>query len=109
MSAGNTKLIDFCIDDFIRAKAYYAECLMLQGHFKEAISSLQKTKQIIENEIIFENRLLYVDVCYWLASCYFKKNLLKKSLEIFEFALNTINQIEKESDMANNNDFGVRK
>ena len=64
----------FSGDDYIRAKAGYAECLMNMGQMKDAINKFENTKRAIENEIVYENPLLFVNVCNLLGNCYMADN-----------------------------------
>lgn len=54
---------EFVMDDYVFAKATYAESLMALGNFKEAIQEFEHTKAKIQKELIFENHLLYVNIC----------------------------------------------
>ena len=53
----------FGVDDYIRTKASYAECLMHLGQYNDAIEKFESTKNQIENEIIYENPMIFVNVC----------------------------------------------
>jgi hypothetical protein len=57
------KVLEFGVDDYIKAKANYAESIMNCGDIDHAIDKFQNVKKTIENEIIYENPMLYVNVC----------------------------------------------
>ena len=57
------KIYEFGVDDYIKAKAGYAESLMMCGETDNAIDKFENTKKTIENEIIYENPMIYVNVC----------------------------------------------
>jgi hypothetical protein len=54
---------EFGIDDYIRTKASYAESLMNLGEVDNAIEKYENTKKSIEQEIVFENPMLFVNIC----------------------------------------------
>ena len=54
---------EFGVDEYIRVKASYAECLMNLGQLQHAIDKFENTKKSVENEIVYENPLLFVNVC----------------------------------------------
>lgn len=56
-------VIEFGVDDYIKAKANYAESIMNIGDIEHATEKFENVKKTIENEIIYENPLLYVNVC----------------------------------------------
>lgn len=61
---------EFGIDEYIRIKASYAECLMNVGQIQHAIDKFENAKRSIENEIVYENPMLFVNVCNQLGNCY---------------------------------------
>ena len=65
--------IDFGTDDYIQTKANYSECLWRNGQLKHAIAKFESTKRQIENEIVYENPVLFVNVCYKLGSCWLEQ------------------------------------
>ena len=65
-----TSLGEFGTDDYIQAKSSYAESLMLIGETEEAIDKFLAVKKQIEDEIIYENPTLYLNVCNMLGNCY---------------------------------------
>jgi len=67
--AASTNL-EFGTDDYIQVKANYAECLWKMGQMDHAIAKFESTKRQIENEIVYENPLLFVNVCNQLGNCW---------------------------------------
>lgn len=61
---------EFGVDEYIRTKASYAECLMNVGQIQHAIDKFENAKRSIENEIVYENPMLFVNVCNQLGNCY---------------------------------------
>lgn len=61
---------EFGVDEYIRTKASYAECLMNLGQIQHAIDKFENAKRAIENEIVYENPMLFVNVCNQLGNCY---------------------------------------
>jgi hypothetical protein len=55
--------LEFGVDDYIKAKANYAESIMNCGDIDHAIDKFDNVKKTIENEIVYENPMLYVNVC----------------------------------------------
>ena len=70
LDADHTSIYEFGNDDYIKAKAGYAESLMMVGENDNAIDKFENTKKTIENEIIYENPMIYVNLCNQLANCY---------------------------------------
>ena len=58
----------------MQAKASFAECHMAMGHFEDAIKQFESCKRQIQQELIFENHYLYVNICIQLGSCYKSAN-----------------------------------
>ena len=42
------------------------------GQTQHAIDKFENTKKAVENEIVFENPLLFVNICNQLGNCYLK-------------------------------------
>lgn len=63
-------LHEFGVDEYIRVKASYAECLMNLDQTQHAIDKFENVKKAVENEIVYENPLLFVNVCNQLGNCY---------------------------------------
>ena len=63
-----------------------------------AIQKFENAKFSIENEIVYENPMVYVNICNQLANCYLliKNKDLDKALENFELSLCMIYKMEKE-------------
>jgi len=92
------ELCEFGVDDYIRTKASYAESIMNMGDVELAIQKFENAKFSIENEIVYENPMVYVNICNQLANCYLqtKDKDLTKALENFELSLCMINKMEAE-------------
>lgn len=86
--------LEFGVDDYIRTKASYAESLMNTGDIKQAIEKFNNVKNSIESEIVYENPLLYVNVCNMLGNCYLAVGMVQKALENFELSLSMINNMD---------------
>ena len=54
---------EFGVDEYIRTKANYAECLMNLGQLQHAIDKFENAKKCVENEIVYENPMLFINVC----------------------------------------------
>jgi hypothetical protein len=65
--------LEFGVDDYIKAKANYAESIMNSGDIDHAIDKFENVKKTIENEIVYENPMLYVNICNQLGNCYLLK------------------------------------
>jgi DUF438 domain-containing protein len=63
-------MIEFGVDDYIRAKSKYAETIMRLGDVRDAIEKFENTKRSIENEIVYENPMILVNICNQLGNCY---------------------------------------
>mmetsp|Transcript_40874 Transcript_40874/g.62294 ORF Transcript_40874/g.62294 Transcript_40874/m.62294 type:complete len:245 (+) Transcript_40874:501-1235(+) len=91
---------EFGIDDYIRAKAGYAEAIMNLGEVDHAIEKLENAKQSIENEIVYENPMLFINICHQLGTCYLqesRRKSLDRALDNYELALVMINEAEQEN------------
>ena len=87
---------EFGVDDYIRIKSRYAESIMMLGDLPSAIDKFENAKKSIENEIVYEHPMLFVNICNLLGNCYLKQNNIKRALENFEASLVLINKIENE-------------
>lgn len=96
LDPNNDRIFEFGIDDYIKAKASYAESIMNCGQIDHAIDKFENTKNQIENEIIYENPMIYVNVCNQLGNCYLLKMNSERALQNFEISLNMISNIEAE-------------
>jgi tetratricopeptide (TPR) repeat protein len=85
--------IEFGVDDYIRAKASYAESLMNMGQIDQAIDKFENVKRSILNEIVYDNPLVFVNVCNQLGNCFLAKKFQKQALENFELSLSMINAL----------------
>jgi len=59
----NSSALEFGVDDYIKARAGLAECLMNCGRADEAIQKFEGVKRKIEAEVIFDKPILFVNVC----------------------------------------------
>ena len=75
---------EFGMDDYIRTKSRYAESIMQMGDFHSAIDKFENAKLSIENEIVYEHPLLFVNICNLLGNCYIKVGNLGRALQNFE-------------------------
>lgn len=66
------------------------------GDIDHAIDKFQNVKKTIENEIIYENPMLYVNVCNQLGNCFLLKQNLKRAVSHFEISLSMINKLQSE-------------
>lgn len=66
----NPEMHEFGVDEYIRTKASYAECIMNLGQTQHAIDKFENVKKAVESEIVYENPLLFVNVCNQLGNCY---------------------------------------
>ena len=95
---------EFGVDEYIRTKANYAGCLMNLGQLQHAIDKFENAKKSVENEIVYENPMLFVNVCNQLGNCYLTKarsakrkedqvKWMKTALDNFESSLCLINRM----------------
>jgi tetratricopeptide (TPR) repeat protein len=71
----------FGTEEYIQARAMSAECLQGMGKIHDAIDMYEGIKRDMESLIIFEDSILYINVCNQLGNCYFKLNDVDKALE----------------------------
>ena len=78
------------------------------GQTGHAIDKFESTKTLIENEIVYENPLLFINVCNQLGNCYLslainpqktenRMDLFEKALDNFESSLCLINRMDDKS------------
>ena len=65
------------------------------GQIPDAITKFESTKTQIENEIIYDNPLIFINVCNQLANCYLVGENLPKALDNFESSLCVINRLDQ--------------
>jgi len=66
------------------------------GEIKHAIEKFENAKKSIENEIVYENPMLFVNICNQLGNCYLTDGRLEKALDNFELSLGMIKKVEEE-------------
>jgi len=71
----------FGTEEYIQARAMCAECLQIMGNLHDAIEHYELIKRDMETLIIFEDSVLYINVCNQLGNCYYKINDLDRALE----------------------------
>jgi len=54
---------EFGVDDYIRSKANYAEALMNIGQIRHAIEKFENVRKSIESEIVYDDPMLFVNIC----------------------------------------------
>ena len=96
ISDSDSNMLEFGVDDYIRAKSRYAESIMRQGDIRDAIEKFENTKRSIENEIVYENPMILVNICNQLGNCYLRTKKLDNALDNFETSLCLINKVENE-------------
>ena len=88
--------VEFGVDDYIRAKADYAESLMYLGNVDQAIDKFENVKKSILKEIVYDNPMVFVNVCNQLGNCFLAKNFSRQALENFELSLCMINKLQSD-------------
>lgn len=71
----------FGTEEYIQARAMNAECLQAMGKIHDAIDLYEAIKRDMESLVIFEDSVLYINVCNQLGNCYFKLNDTDHALE----------------------------
>lgn len=94
----NSSALEFGVDDYIKARAGLAECLMNCDKPSEAIQKFEGVKRKIESEVIFDKPILFINVCNQLGNCYLRIGSLQAAKENFEQSLRLIQKVEKTSD-----------
>lgn len=87
--------MEFGVDDYIQVKANYAEAIMNEGDLQLACEKFEAAKKNIEDEIVYEFPLLFVNLCNQLANCYLLMGDSRNALANFEQSLRLINSIEQ--------------
>lgn len=61
----NSSTLEFGVDDYIKARAGLAECLMNCGpeRIDEAIQKFEGVKRKIEAEVVFDKPVLFINIC----------------------------------------------
>ena len=59
----NSSALEFGVDDYIKARAGLAECLMNCNKLPEAISKFEGVKKKIESEVVFDKPILFINIC----------------------------------------------
>ena len=59
----NSSALEFGVDDYIKARAGLAECLMNCERLPEAIQKFEGVKRKIESEVIFDKPVLFINIC----------------------------------------------
>ena len=59
----NSSSLEFGVDDYIKARAGLAECLMNCDRPAEAIQKFEGVKRKIESEVIFDKPILFINIC----------------------------------------------
>ena len=80
----NSSSLEFGVDDYIKARAGLAECLMNCDRVDEAIQKFEGVKRKIEAEVIFDKPILFINVCNQLGNCYLKLGDLTAAKDAFE-------------------------
>ena len=97
----NTSSLEFGVDDYIKARAGLAECLMNEDRMADAIQKFEGVKRKIEAEVIFDKPILFINICNQLGNCYLKGGSLDAAKENFEQSLRLIQKVDKTSDKIN--------
>ncbi len=75
-----------------------AECLQAMEKSHDAIEQYEAIKKDMEGLIIFEDSVLYINVCNQLGNCYFKINDADRALENLQLSLLSIHKIRGKSE-----------
>ena len=89
--------LEFGVDDYIKARAGLAECLMNSGRIEQAISKFEGVKKRIKVEVVFDKPILLVNTCNQLGNCYLKVDDLEHAKTNFEESLLLIRKLEDTS------------
>ena len=63
----NGSALEFGVDDYIKARAGLAECLMNSNRTEHAIQKFEGVKRKIESEVVFDKPILFINI-YKIAS-----------------------------------------
>ena len=85
------------MDDYIKARAGLAECLMNNGRVEQAIQKFEGVKKRIKVEVVFDKPILLVNTCNQLGNCYLKVDDLENAKVNFEESLLLIRKLEDTS------------
>ena len=86
----NSSSLEFGVDDYIKARAGLAECLMNCERFDDAVYKFEGVKKKIEAEVVFDKPILFINVCNQLGNCYLRVGNLMAAKENFEQSLRLI-------------------
>ena len=59
----NGSALEFGVDDYIKARAGLAECLMNSDRTEQAIQKFEGVKRKIESEVVFDKPILFINIC----------------------------------------------
>jgi len=90
----NSSALEFGVDDYIKARAGLAECLMNCDRLDEAIEKFEGVKTKIEAEVVFDKPILFINVCNQLGNCYLKVGDLEAAKSSFKQSLRLIKKVE---------------
>ena len=93
MNKLNGCALDFGVDDYIKARAGLAECLMNSNRTEEAIQKFESVKRKIELEVVFDKPILFINICNQLGNCYLKLSQLEAAKDNFEQSLRLIAKV----------------
>ena len=94
----NSSSLEFGVDDYIKARAGLAECLMNCNRPSEAIQKFEGVKRKIEAEVVFDKPILFINICNQLGNCYLKAGSLSAAKETFEQSLRLIQKLDGTAD-----------
>jgi len=57
------KELIFGVDEYIRVRAGFAECLMNAGRTEEAIKKFEGVKRRIQSEVVFDKPVMFINIC----------------------------------------------
>ena len=97
----NSSSLEFGVDDYIKARAGLAECLMNCDRPSEAIQKFEGVKRKIEAEVVFDKPILFINICNQLGNCYLKVGNLEAAKDNFEQSLRLIHKVDKTTDKIN--------
>ena len=90
--------LEFGVDDYIKARAGLAECLMNSNRTEEAIQKFESVKRKIEQEVVFDKPVLFINICNQLGNCYLRINDLSAARDNFEQSIRLIGKVDGSSD-----------
>lgn len=101
MTKLNGCALDFGVDDYIKARAGLAECLMNSNRIEEAIQKFESVKRRIEQEVVFDKPILFINICNQLGNCYLRLSQLEAAKDNFEQSLRLISKVQSTTDRVN--------